>query len=144
MIRADIIEGLEFIQDENLLPFEANIALQILQKDSSIVCSYLVQKRDFIDEKTWISSLKHLPYDAEILRNSGIFETCEHLAVKGYKLIPSMIQLKWNELSLALWKVILHKHLGSFLPSVDDYNDCPSKVGCPRFLGMLKINSQPR
>ena len=58
------------MQDENLLPFEANIALQILQKNSSIVCSYLVQKRDFIGEKTWISSLKHLPYDVEILNGS--------------------------------------------------------------------------
>ena len=106
----------EFLQDENILPFEAIIALKILQTDKENVYAYLMQKSYSIDEKLWIKSLKFLGTD---FQNSDLLGHCQFLGEKDYKLIPSLLGLKWKHLGPILWKLILLKNLACFLPPKD-------------------------
>ena len=106
------------MQDENLLPFEANIALKMLEDNNYKVCLYLSQKSESTDRKTWISSLKHLSYDTDDLDFSDL-DIFPEIANEDYKLIPSLIRLEWENLSSKLWEIILHQLLESFLPSND-------------------------
>jgi len=134
------IEKLPFMQDENLLPFEANIALKMLEDNNYKVCLYLSQKSDSIDRKTWISSLKHLSYDTDDLDFSDL-DIFSEIANEDYKLIPSLIRLEWENLSSKLWEIILHQLLESFLPSNNgdsNYSKGPSKfVTIPADLKMF-------
>ena len=75
------------MQDENLLPFEANVALKILKHGNDNACLYLMNNLD-IDEKTWISSLKYLSYDLETLKPLLILGHCYDMVNEDYKLIP--------------------------------------------------------
>ena len=88
----------------------------MLQTDRENVYAYLMQKRYSIDERKWIKSLKFLGKD---FQNSDLLGHCQFLGEKDYKLIPSLIGLKWKQLAPKLWKMILHKNLACFLPPKD-------------------------
>ena len=74
----------------------------MLQTDKENVYAYLMQKRCSIDERKWIKSLKFLGTD---FQNTDLLRHCQFLGEKDYKLIPSLIGLKWKQLAPILWKL---------------------------------------
>ena len=86
------------------------------------IYQFIMQNHDCIDRKVWISSLKQFEVDS--IEDEEILEHCEELAREDYKLIPSLIGLKWGQLRCGLWLILLKEYLASFLaPPADDLDD---------------------